>query len=106
MVIRTSTVILLALLYSGSASALEPHEILVIANKDRTESVRIARYYCRKRGVPDKNILALPLGTNLHETISRDNYEKQLAEPNRPYQRRRNKRFGRQRVVNGLVRRL
>lgn len=79
--VRTGTVILLALVYCGSASALEPHEILVIANKDRTESGRIAQYYCSRRGVPDKNILALPLGANLNDTISRDDYEKQLAEP-------------------------
>ncbi|GAG13566.1 unnamed protein product, partial [marine sediment metagenome] len=81
MMVRTGTVILLALVYCGLASALEPNEILIIANKDRTESGRIARYYCSKRGVPDKNILALPLGTNLNDAISRDNYEKQLAEP-------------------------
>ncbi len=81
MVIRTGTVILLALVYCRPASALEPDEILVIANKDCTESGRIARYYCRKRGVPDKNILALPLGTNLSDKINRDDYEKKLAEP-------------------------
>jgi len=79
--VRIGTVILLALVYCGSTSALEPDEILVIANKDRTESGRIARYYCSKRGVPDKNILALPLGAKLNDTINRDDYEKQLAEP-------------------------
>ena len=81
MVIRTGTVILLALVYCGSVSALEPDEILIIANKNSTESGRIACYYCNKRGVPDKNILALPLGAKLNDTISRGNYEKQLAEP-------------------------
>jgi uncharacterized protein (TIGR03790 family) len=80
-VIRAGTLIFLALIFYKPASALEPHEILVIANKDRTESGLIARYYCNKRGVPDNNILALPLGTNLNDTISRDNYEKQLIEP-------------------------
>ena len=81
MIVRTGTVILLALVYCGSPSALEPDEIVVIANKDRTESGRIAQYYCSRRGMPDKNILALPLGANLNDTISRDDYEKQLAEP-------------------------
>lgn len=79
--IRIGTVILLALVYCESTSALEPDEILVIANQDSTESGRIARYYCRKRGVPDKNILSLPLGANLSDTINRNDYEKQLAEP-------------------------
>jgi len=74
-------VILLTLLCCGRIFALEPDEILVIANKDIEESMGLARYYCAQRGVPDKNILALPLGANLKDTISRNNYEKQLVEP-------------------------
>ena len=74
-------VILLTLLCCGRIFALEPDEILVIANKDIEESMSLARYYCAQRGVPDKNILALPLGANLKDTISRNNYEKQLVEP-------------------------
>ena len=73
--------ILLTLLCCGRIFALEPDEILVIANKDIEESMGLARYYCAQRGVPDKNILALPLGANLKDTISRNNYEKQLVEP-------------------------
>jgi len=81
MSILIRTIILLALFCCGAASALEPDEILIIANKDSAESMRIARYYCSKRGVTDKNILALSLGPNLNDTISRQDYEKQLAEP-------------------------
>ncbi len=81
MLIRTCTTILLTLFCCGVASALEPDEILIIVNKDSAESMRIARYYCSKRGVPNKNILALPLGTRLNDTISRKDYEKLLAEP-------------------------
>jgi len=79
--VRFFAVILLTLLCCGGVFALEPDEILVIANKDIAESMRLARYYCAQRGVPDKNILALPLGTDLKDTISRDNYDKQLVEP-------------------------
>jgi len=79
--VRTGTVILVTLVYCGLVSALEPDEILVIANKNSTESRRIARYYCNKRGVPDRNIIALPLGAKLKDTISRGDYEKKLAEP-------------------------
>ncbi|MFA5238686.1 MAG: TIGR03790 family protein [Phycisphaerae bacterium] len=53
----------------------------MIANSNLKASVRIAQYYCTERGVPVKNILALPLGTGLNDTINRDNYEKKLAEP-------------------------
>lgn len=69
------------LLCCSTVLALEPNEILVIANKDIDESLRIARYYCAKRGVPADNILTLPLGANLKDTISRINYDKLLAEP-------------------------
>lgn len=63
------------------AFSLEPKQILIIANSDVAASAQIAEYYCAKRGVPKNNILALPLGTNLSDTITRNNYEKQLAEP-------------------------
>ncbi len=79
--ITFNLVILLILMCSQASSALEPNEILVIANQNVSESMQIARYYCKKRGVPQENILALPLGTNLKGTISRENYEEQLAEP-------------------------
>ena len=68
-------------MYSGAGFALEPDEILVIANGDVEASVRTAQYYCAKRAVPVGNILALPLGMGLSDTIDRDDYEKQLAEP-------------------------
>jgi uncharacterized protein (TIGR03790 family) len=69
------------LMFCAAALALEPNEILVIANKDIAASGQIARYYCEKRNVPAKNILSLSLGTTLNDTISRDNYEKLLAGP-------------------------
>jgi uncharacterized protein (TIGR03790 family) len=80
-IFRISTVILLTLLCCRAVFALEPNEILIIANKDIEESLRLARYYCAQRGVPDKNIFALPLGASLKDTISRNNYKKQLVEP-------------------------
>ena len=81
MILRTSAAILLILLYCRGAFALEPDEILVIANKDIAESEQIARYYCRQRGVPQKNIFSLPLGASLKDTISRKDYEEKLAKP-------------------------
>ncbi len=54
---------------------------MVIANKGIAESGQIALYYCKERGVPQENILALPLGTSLRDTISRKDYDEQLAEP-------------------------
>jgi uncharacterized protein (TIGR03790 family) len=81
MIARVGIVILIILATCGTSQALEPNEILVIANSDIVQSVQIADYYCVKRQVPIENFFALPLGTTLTDTISRDNYEKQLAEP-------------------------
>ena len=78
---QRAVVILLVLLHCGKVPALEPKEILVIANGDNAASVRIARYYCKMRQVPTKNIFTLSLGTELRDTISRDDYDKRLACP-------------------------
>jgi uncharacterized protein (TIGR03790 family) len=61
--------------------ALEPNEILLIANTDQAASMRLARYYCEKRGVPSGNIIPLSLGTQLRDSIGRADYEKRLAGP-------------------------
>ncbi len=80
---KTKTIILVCLtaLTCSRAFALEPDEILVIANSSTPASVRIAEDYCAKRNVPKDNILALPLGASLNDSITRLNYEKLLAEP-------------------------
>jgi uncharacterized protein (TIGR03790 family) len=64
-----------------SGLALEPDQILVIANSNIAKSVRVAEYYCAKRHVPRTNLLALPLGKKLTDTINRDDYDSNLAEP-------------------------
>jgi uncharacterized protein (TIGR03790 family) len=69
------------LLSCATVFALEPDEILVIANSNVEASIRLAKYYCEKRGTPESNILALPLGAALNDTIARDDYDKKLAEP-------------------------
>ena len=63
------------------AWALDPNEILVVANSDYAASVRLARYYCEQRGVPAERVVPVSLGPALRESISRDNYEKRLAHP-------------------------
>ncbi|MHC4214839.1 MAG: TIGR03790 family protein [Planctomycetota bacterium] len=63
------------------AAALEPNEILVVANWHIPESMRLAEYYCLKRKVPKDRIFALPLGNALSDTISRQDYETKLAGP-------------------------
>jgi uncharacterized protein (TIGR03790 family) len=78
---KTNKVILMILLSAAVAVALEPDEILIIANSDIPASVRLAEYYCAKRKVPKDNILKLSLGTDPNDTIDRDGYEEKLAGP-------------------------
>ncbi len=59
--------------------ALQPEEILVIVNRQIEDSRRIAEYYCRKRKVPEKNILYIALGSEPQQRISREDYDKILA---------------------------
>ena len=79
--IRASIVFSLFFFIVGTACALEPDQILIIANGDIAVSVQIAQYYCEKRAVPADNILSLPLGRALRYGISRDDYDKYLAKP-------------------------
>ena len=81
MPVRIKAIILLVLICCGTGFALEPREILVVANSEIDASVRIANYYCQKRGVPADNLIALPLGTSASTTISRDDYDSKLAGP-------------------------
>ena len=74
-------VILVGLFFCTIAEALEPDEMLVVINKDISASEEIGQYYCRQRNVPKENILALSLGKTLADSISRDDYDKNIAEP-------------------------
>ena len=74
-------VILIGLFFCAIAAALEPNEILVIVNKDIPASEELGQYYCQRRNIPKENILALSLGNTLADSISRDDYDKNIAEP-------------------------
>ena len=72
---------LLIILCSQVSPALEPDEILVIANSEIPASVRVAQYYCQKRAVPVDNLVTWPLGENPQIQISRNDYNTKLAQP-------------------------
>jgi uncharacterized protein (TIGR03790 family) len=61
--------------------ALEPSEILVLADPDNAASTRLARYYCEKRGIPSNHVFKMALGTPLRDTIGRADYDRWLAGP-------------------------
>jgi len=64
-----------------AAFALDPNQILVVANTEQAASVKLARYYCQARGIPSGNVLPVMLGAQLRDSISRADYDKRLAGP-------------------------
>jgi uncharacterized protein (TIGR03790 family) len=89
MMFRKIAAVVLVFLFGGAGFALEPDEVLVIANRQIAGSEKIAEYYCEKRKIPKKNILYLALGYNPEERIRRDDYERYLALPIRRALQRR-----------------
>jgi len=65
--------------FSSPCRALEPSEILVIANSNAARSVELAKYYMQKRQIPRENIVTLRITDK--ETCSRFDYETKVAEP-------------------------
>lgn len=63
--------------------ALEPREILVLANRNAAQSVELAHYYMQKRGVPQERLLQLWITDS--ETCEREDYEKRVVGPVRKY---------------------
>ena len=64
-------------------NALEPEEILVIANKNSHKSVDMAKYYMSKRKIPADNLLEIRVTDK--ETCSRIDYKTNVAVPVRRY---------------------
>ena len=61
--------------------ALDPNEILVVANSNYAPSMQLARYYCRARGLPSGYVVPVALGAKPRDAISRSDYENRLAKP-------------------------
>jgi len=63
----------------GATFALEPAEVLVVANRNAPGSMDLAAYYLERRGIPEKNLLRLWVTDA--ETCSRKEYDDQIATP-------------------------
>lgn len=77
------TMLILLYMFSTICLALEPDEILVIANRNAARSVGLAKYYMKKRKLPEENLIKLWVTDN--ETCSRYDYEKKIVAPVRRY---------------------
>lgn len=69
------------------ALALEPSEILVVANSKVSEGVALARYYMEQRQIPADNLLLLQ--TESHESCGRATYDTEIAAPIRDFLQQR-----------------
>jgi len=69
--------------FAARASALEPKQVLVVANSASKDSVSLAKAYLEARGIPEGNLLEIKTTTKY--TISRDDYEKQVRQPIEKY---------------------
>jgi uncharacterized protein (TIGR03790 family) len=67
------------LFVSSPALALAPEDLIIVYNRNLPESQALANYYAGKRRVPVDNLLAVNVPPG--ESLSRDDYEMQLAEP-------------------------
>ena len=76
-------VFLVGYLPASFSWALEPNEILVLANRNAAKSVALAKYYMERRGIPEKNLL--PLRITDKEWCEREDYEKRVAAPVREH---------------------
>ena len=76
----------------GAGHALEPlHEILVAANRNSPDSLRLAYYYMEKRGIWNKRLLELD--TTMKEGCSRSEYNDSIAAPIRQYLDRKDRKI-------------
>ena len=69
------------------SAALEADEVLVIANSWADDSVSLAKYYMKKRGIPKKNLLKIKVDQK--EVYIRDGYNKRIVVPVKKYLERR-----------------
>jgi len=70
-------------LFCPQAFALDPEEVLVIANLNAAKSKGLARYYMKKRHIPEKNLVLLFMKDR--ETCTREEYTKKAIIPIRKF---------------------
>ena len=70
-------------LFYGECDALEPHEVLVVGNRNAARSVGLAKYYMKKREIPEDNLVLLWVTDK--ETCSREDYVEKVLPPIRRF---------------------
>ncbi len=75
--------LLVAMFPACPALALDPEEVVVIANSAVKDSPRLARYYMQQRGIPQDHLLLVH--TTEREVISRQQYNEEIHDPVRSF---------------------
>ncbi|SHJ56517.1 TIGR03790 family protein [Malonomonas rubra DSM 5091] len=75
------------LFFSPPSFALQPGEIVVVANGLYHDSVDLARYYMKARNIPKKNLLKIATTDRIF--IDRDRYNSEIAKPVRKFLQKR-----------------
>lgn len=71
--------VLCALVAAPPAAALEPAEVVVIANEENPEGLALARRYMRKRDIPADQLVRVR--TTLAERCTREEFEAEIRRP-------------------------
>lgn len=74
---------LIGLYFPALSWALDPSEIVVVANGQEREGVRLAKFYMEQRKIPSGNLLIVE--TALREGIARHFYDDEIAAPVREF---------------------
>jgi uncharacterized protein (TIGR03790 family) len=74
-------IVLVLSLLARSALALGPHELLVLANRNSSNSLDLARQYAILRRVPEINIVALDLPANSEIGVSPETFSRRIWGP-------------------------
>lgn len=73
---------------SSARAELHSDQVMIVANGNSRESVKVAEHYAARRGVPSQQIVKLDLPKG--ETISRSEYDRKIVAPIREVLRQQN----------------
>ncbi|MCH8473785.1 MAG: TIGR03790 family protein [Opitutales bacterium] len=69
-----------SLLWGQSVSrAVDPSRVVVLVNSEDRDSRQVAEYYRERRGIPEENLIALPMSTA--ETVGWDTFWEEIFHP-------------------------
>jgi uncharacterized protein (TIGR03790 family) len=75
----TALVVVAAALCVSASAALEPNQVLVVANAASADSLALAKLYVQQRGIPEQNYLEVRTATGMD--VARAAYDSEIAGP-------------------------